>query len=212
MTQQEFLLAQIAPSRAKSFLMLQGAKSNSPLSQTVKSSLKNPNEVKIVNFYGSHRKDIKGLSSIATLLKTDQKEIQGESFFDGNKLPAGRNLCIDRLRFAYHTSATDSGNTLKSVRYSSLFDNMPIQILNAELKLKLEDKVIFSSLIEPMTMNEKPRGLRGKGDMMELENPIIIPEQTNYAIELHFADGHVMSNDVFHFASIDFAGVEISSK
>ncbi len=160
----------------------------------------------------THTSDISEGGGIFNLLtSTNDKEI-GISDFDSNKLEAGVNVAVGRIKIGYGT-ATAGTSTAAAITYSSDISNFPSALLRAKLIIKQDNKVLHRIPIERFTVAAASQKVQGEEDVLHLGTPIVLQEQKPVDIQLEFSRelGMEAGTDD-HFIQVRFIGTETAAR
>ena len=119
----------------------------------------NPNVVRLTesDFYTTG--NLKNGASTVEIIEDSQTKVYGERNFSNAKFPDGENVACAGI--AFEIAADSNAASAGLAEYSFKTDNVPAEILNAELIVEQNDKPIFPPLrigkmladSEPLAMN-----------------------------------------------------------
>ena len=160
-----------------------------------------------------HTANISGAGGIFDLLRTTNDKQVGISDFDSNKLDAGVNAAIGKIKVGYGKAPSADKKTAAEISYSSKLADFPTELLRAKLIIKQDNKVVGRYPIERFTQQAASRRVQGEEDALVLGTPIVLVEQKPIDIQLEFnpSKGIVTGTDD-HFIQVRFMGTETSSK
>ena len=160
-----------------------------------------------------HTAEISGAGGIFDLLRTTNDKQVGISDFDSNKLDAGINVAVGKIKIGYGKAPSADNKTAADIVYSSKLADFPAELLRAKLIIKQDNKVVGRYPIERFTQQADSTKVQGEEDALILGTPIILIEQKPIDIQLEFnpEKGMVAGTDD-HFIQIRFIGTETSSK
>ena len=120
-------------------------------------------------------KSLKGMGGIVKLIDVNTKKEVGVTNFDGNKLNVGRDYIIDGVRVLYD-------GTVVSPKDGTWEDTMPKELLNAEIRIKQDNQLLFDMPVSDM-VNFK------NDDFRDISTSPIIRSGEEFEIELEFPQG-----------------------
>lgn len=171
------------------------------------------NKVRFADSDINHTADVSEAGGIFDLLRsTNDKEV-GISDFDGNKLEAGTNAAIDKIRFAYGKAAKTSNPKATDVAYSTLRNSFPKALLSAKLIIKQDGKTLLKLPVERFTQGASSQKVQGEEDALNLGTPIVLIEQKQIDIQLEFGPNSNMdAEDNVHFCQVRLMGTETMAR
>lgn len=185
-----------------------------PLSNTqgVVNAIENsPSQVNDGDLY--LRVDITGKGGITELLDSNTRKIDGVSSFDKTRLEDGVNQAVEKIRFAYGTSATAGGETAPElISYSNKYSEVPAVLANADLVLTQNGKDILSVPVQRLLVAADSQKPMGEADAFELDAIRVLKEKTDIKISLRFPNGRSIGSTANHFIELHFIGAQVSRK
>lgn len=131
---------------------------------------------------------VKGAGGIIKLIDTNTKKEVGVTNIDGNKLNAGRDYVIDSARVVF-----DTGNA--NVKNAAWDTKLPVQLMNAELKIKQDNQLLFDMPLSDLFLKEFGSGgmaVGGDNLFRDISTSPLIRAEEEFEIELEFPKGSAM--------------------
>jgi len=173
-------------------------------------------QAKKVRFMDSdinHIAEISTAGGVFDLLRTTNDKVVGESDFDSNKLEAGVNAAIERIKIAYGKDATANNTPISGISFSSLASAMPEVLKRAKLIIKQDNKTLLKLPVERFTHGAASTKTQGEEDALELGTPIVLIEQKPVDIQLEFgADAAMVAGADDHYLQVRLMGTETAAK
>lgn len=161
----------------------------------------------------THTAEISEAGGIYDLLRTTNDKEVGISDFDSNKLEAGVNAAIGRIKIGYGKAATADGKTAAEISYSSKVTDFPVELLRAKFIMKQDNKVLCRIPVERFTVGDASPKTQGEEDVLHLGTPIVLVEQKPVDIQLEFNPGAgITAGTDDHFIQVRLMGTETASK
>lgn len=161
----------------------------------------------------THSAEISDAGGIYDLLRTTNDKQVGISDFDSNKLEAGVNAAIGRIKIGYGKAATADSKTAADIAYSSDASVFPVELLRAKLIIKQDNKTLLRLPVERFTVAAKSTKVQGEEDVLHLGTPIVLIEQKPISIQLEFnPNAGITAGTDDHFLQVRLMGTETSSK
>ncbi|MFD3001439.1 hypothetical protein ACFS7Z_13790 [Pontibacter toksunensis] len=143
---------------------------------------------------------------ILELIDSNTKKVDGLSSFDGRSLEDGVNLALEKVRFAYGTSATVGGATDPvAIKYSTAYADVPAALANADLVISQHGKQILSVPVQRFLLGAASNRPAGLEDAYELDAIRLIKEKTELSIAIRFPKGATLP-DANHFIELHLIG------
>jgi hypothetical protein len=169
--------------------------------------------VRFVDSDITHSSEISEAGGIYDLLRTTNDKEVGVSDFDSNKLEAGVNAAIGRIKLGYGKAATLDNKTAANIAYSSDSSVFPVELLRAKLIVKQDNKTLLRLPVERFTVAAKSTKVQGEEDVLHLGTPFVLIEQKPISIQLEFnPNAGITAGADDHFLQVRMMGVETSSK
>lgn len=169
--------------------------------------------VRFVDSDITHSAEISDAGGIYDLLRTTNDKQVGISDFDSNKLEAGVNAAIGRIKIGYGKAATVDSKTAADIAYSSDASVFPVELLRAKLIIKQDNKTLLRLPVERFTVAAKSTKVQGEEDVLHLGTPIVLIEQKPISIQLEFnPNAGITAGTDDHFLQVRLMGTETSSK
>jgi len=169
--------------------------------------------VRFVDSDITHSAEISDAGGIYDLLRTTNDKQVGISDFDSNKLEAGVNAAIGRIKIGYGKAATEDSKTAADIAYSSDASVFPVELLRAKLIIKQDNKTLLRLPVERFTVAAKSTKVQGEEDVLHLGTPIVLIEQKPISIQLEFnPNAGITAGTDDHFLQVRLMGTETSSK
>ncbi len=160
-----------------------------------------------------HTAKINDGGGIYDLLRTTNDKQVGISDFDSNKLDAGVNVGVGRIKFGYGSALATDAKTAADIKFSSKAADMPAELLRAKLIIKQDNKVLLRLPVERFTHAADSPKVQGEEDVLHLGTPFVLVEQKPIDIQLEFnPDAGIVAGTDDHFVQVRFMGTETSSK
>ncbi len=175
-------------------------------------------KVRFMDADRAHCAEITSAGGTYDLLKSTNDKLVGVSDFDSNKLDAGVNVGVGRIKLAYGTVSSVTYTTLEkqiaNASFSSKVADFPTQLLRAKLNVKQDGKVLCSLPVERFTHAVGSTKVQGEEDVLHLSTPIILTEQKPVSIQLEFnSDAGIEAiADTAQLVQVRFMGTETASK
>jgi hypothetical protein len=134
----------------------------------------------------NHIAEISTAGGVYDLLRTTNDKVVGVSDFDSNKLEAGVNAAIERIKIAYGKDATINNTPVSEIVFSSLASAMPEVLKRAKLILKQDNKTLLRLPLETFTHGAASTKTQGEEDAKELGVIPVLIEQKPIEIQLEF--------------------------
>jgi len=160
-------------------------------------------------------------------------QLKGISNVDKNFLPNNVNMVVEKIRFCYALTDVVEGattpsnaqlggvywldvNTVGGISSNITKSPIPAQVLNAELLLKINDQVVFSTPVSRLINNSinggNTSGLQREVDnYLQLDSLILLKERQPFIWELQFPEGAPLAAPgagQFHAFAIHMAGTK----
>ncbi len=146
------------------------------------------------------------------LVSTNDKVV-GISDFDAQHLENGQNVGVGRIRLAFGKAAKSENKTADKVKYTTLFNDFPVELLRAKLIVKQDSKVLTKLPVERFTTGKMSEKTQGEEDVLHLGTPIVLVEQKPINIQLEFSStSGIDAGTDDYFVQVRFIGTETSSK
>ncbi len=161
----------------------------------------------------NHIAEISTAGGVYDLLRTTNDKVIGVSDFDSNKLEAGVNASIGRIKIAYGTALTADATEVKDISFSSLASAFPEVLKRAKLIIKQDNKTLLKLPVERFTVGAVSSHAQGVEDTLELGTPVTLIEQKPVDIQLEFGPDAAMVqglND--HYIQVRMMGTETAAK
>jgi hypothetical protein len=160
-----------------------------------------------------HTAKINDGGGIYDLLRTTNDKQVGISDFDSNKLDAGVNIGVGRIKFGYGKALAADNKTAADIKYSSKAADLPAELLRAKLIVKQDGKVLLRLPVERFTQEAASTKVQGEEDVLHLGTPFVLVEQKPIDVQLEFnPDAGIVAGTDDHFVQVRFIGTETSSK
>lgn len=161
------------------------------------------NNIKVIDDTKMLRKNIKGFAGTQEILTSATVLKKGTSDWDGNKLQRPENLIFSTISLAWgsHATITDPA----AVAYSGCSENIPAALLNANVIIRQDDKIVVKQPVYNFMSEQKSEkanheiGYKMKGLQMLIEEK---PVQ----ILLEFPEGVAVPTDKEYFVQIGLTG------
>lgn len=161
----------------------------------------------------NHIVEISTAGGVYPLLRTTNDKVVGVSDFDSNKLEAGVNAAIERIKVAYGKDATVNNTEIKDIAFSSLASAFPEVLKRAKLIIKQDNKTLLKLPVERFTHGAASQKTQGEEDSLELGTPLVLIEQKPVDIELEFgADSAMVQGADDHYLQVRLMGTETAAK
>ena len=161
----------------------------------------------------SHTAKINDAGGIYDLLRSTNDKQVGISDFDSNKLDAGVNVGVGRIKFGYGKAPSDDDKTAADIKYSSKMADFPAELLRAKLIIKQDGKVLGRYPVERFTQATDSPKVQGEEDVLHLGTPFVLVEQKPIEIQLEFnPNAGIDAGTDDHFVQIRLMGTETSSR
>ncbi len=170
-------------------------------------------KVRFVDSDIAHCAEISDAGGIYDLLRsTNDKEV-GISDFDSNKLEAGVNAAIGRIKVGYGKAATADNKSASAISYSSDASVFPVELLRAKLIVKQDNKTLMRLPVERFTVADKSPKVQGEEDVLHLGTPFVLIEQKPISIQLEFnPNAGITAGTDDHFLQVRLMGTETSAR
>lgn len=160
----------------------------------------------------NHIAEISTAGGVYDLLRTTNDKIVGISDFDSNKLEAGVNAAIEKIKLGYGKVAT-ADNSIETVSFSSLGSGFPESLKRAKFIIKQDNKTLLKIPVERFTQGASSTKTQGVEDTYELGTPIVLIEQKPVDIQLEFgADSAMTQGADDHYLQVRLMGTETAAK
>lgn len=160
------------------------------------------------------RSSILNHAGIKRYLDETTEKKTGITNMNGNKLPKGFNLAVEKIRLGYAFAAAASGldNPAKVTEYKNLSDaNIPAALRNADLVIIQDGKDVLRVPVAAM-LKSAASDKTGKEDSYEVDNPPILYENKPIGIEIEYPDGEAVPNADFHYIEILLLGARTAQR
>ncbi len=169
--------------------------------------------VRFVDSDITHSAEISEAGGIYDLLRTTNDKQVGISDFDSNKLEAGVNAAVGRIKIGYGKAATADNKTAAAIAYSSDASLFPLELLRAKLIVKQDNKTLMRLPVERFTVAAKSTKVQGEEDVLHLGTPFVLVEQKPISIQLEFnPNAGITAGTDDHFLQVRLMGTETSSR
>lgn len=146
------------------------------------------------------RKSITGKSGIQVLLDETNIKKVGTTNFDQNKFPKGFNLVLEKIRFAYATSAVES---VSKNTYSNKLSSADKALQNAELRIKQDGKTIVNLPVARLMAEAVSTSVQGKEDCYNLDSLQLLKENSPISIEIEYPNGDTVDATAATYHNIE---------
>ena len=188
------------------------AKSKSKMTQQMQKEF-NEKRVRFLDSDINHIAEISTAGGVYDLLRTTNDKVVGISDFDSNKLEAGVNVAVERIKLAYGQVLTADNKEIKDVSFTSLASAFPDVLKRAKLILKQDNKTLLRLPVESFTHGAASTKTQGEEDAKELGVIPVLIEQKPIEIQLEFgADAAMVQGLNDHYLQVRFLGTETAAK
>lgn len=161
----------------------------------------------------THTAEISEAGGIYDLLRTTNDKTVGISDFDSNKLEAGVNVAVGRIKVAYGKDASVNATAAHKINYSSDVSVFPPELLRSKLIIKQDNKTLLRLPVERFCVSDKSAKVQGEEDVLHLGTPFILVEQKPVNIQLEFnPDSGIVAGADDHFLQVRLMGTETSAR
>lgn len=173
----------------------------------------NAKRVRFMDSDVNHIAEISNAGGTYDLLETINDKVVGISDFHSNKLEAGVNVAVERIKVAYGKAATAGNPEVKDIAFSSLASAFPEVLKRAKLILKQDNKTLLRLPVEAFMHGAASTKTQGEEDAKELGVMPVLIEQKPIEIQLEFGSGSAMvQGDDDHYLQVRFLGTETAAK
>ncbi|BDD03745.1 hypothetical protein [Aureibacter tunicatorum] len=150
------------------------------------------------------RRNIRGLSGDNELIEPNDNFDYGVRNIAYQKLPLGEALVAKGLLVGFSKTANDGETDLKKVKYSNvLSDDIPAELLNADLIVSVDGTSIFEERIGLLLMQTKSEQPVREA-IYKFSNWNIFPDDKKINVKIKFHDK--MPDDANYFFETSFIG------
>ncbi|MBR8534419.1 hypothetical protein KDU71_02520 [Carboxylicivirga sediminis] len=161
----------------------------------------------------NHIADITTAGGVYDLLRTTNDKIVGQSDFDSNKLEAGVNVAVEKIKIGYGKAVAADNTPIKDIVFSSLAGAMPEALKRAKLIIKQDNKTLLKLPVERFTQGAVSTKTQGEEDALELGTPLVLIEQKPIDIQIEFGQGaDIVAGLDKHYLQVRLMGTETAAK
>ncbi len=169
--------------------------------------------IRFIDSDTTHCAEVSEAGGIYDLLRTTNDKTVGISDFDSNKLEAGVNVAVDRIKLSYGKDAAANNTPANKISFSSKASVFPVDLLRAKLIIKQDNKTLLRLPVERFTHAADSALTQGEEDVLHLGSPLLLIEQKPVSIQLEFnPDAGITAGTDDHFVQIRLIGTETSAR
>jgi len=174
-------------------------------------------KVRFVDSDIAHTAEISEAGGIYDLLRTTNDKQVGVSDFDSNKLEAGVNAAIGRVKLGFAKALASTNPKAEDMNYSSELSAFPAELLRSKFIMKQDNKTLCRLPVERFTVGAKSQKSQGEEDVLHLGSPMILIEGKPINIQLEFNPNAGMnpgtgSEAYKYFIQVRFMGAETAAR
>jgi hypothetical protein len=170
-------------------------------------------KVRFIDSDVQHIAEISEAGGIYDLLRTTNDKTVGVSDFDSNKLEAGVNVAVGRIKIAYGKDASANKTAPHKINFSSDIAAFPPELLRAKMIVKQDNKTLLRLPIERFCVSDKTSKVQGEEDVLHLGTPFVLFEQKPVNIQLEFnPEAGIIAGADDHFLQVRLMGTETAAR
>jgi len=152
------------------------------------------------------KKEITGLGGIVNLIDSGTLEKIGTSSFNGQKLPAGVKMAVERIRLSLAVVEATNGNPAAAQRYSNKASTIEPKFASAHFILTKGGRKILEIPVSQFTSLDTCEGMVAEHDCYDLQAFRYLEGDEQLEIQLAFPDNVAWTADKKIFVNVELLG------